>query len=89
MTTAFKMTNKARFAARSLAIRYSAFNDALRSGDDENIAFWGEMLIEAQNKAGIEFYTPQKIRDMSDDEQSSRFTMSRGPDGETRLSRQA
>tara|TARA_R110000787_G_scaffold23272_3_gene66800 strand:+ start:553 stop:771 length:219 start_codon:yes stop_codon:yes gene_type:complete len=62
MTTAFKMTNKARFAARSLAVRYDAFNSAKADGDNNGIALWGNLLIEAQEKVGVELYRPDFIR---------------------------
>ena len=67
MTTSLKMTNKARSAARSLAIRYSAFNDATENGDSEMIALCGKLLIESQEEVGVEMYEPDLIRACSDD----------------------
>ena len=62
MTTSFKMTNKARFAARQLAVRYNAFNEAKANGRKDGIRLWGELLIEAQEKVGVELYKPDFIR---------------------------
>jgi hypothetical protein len=67
MTTSLKMTNKARSAARSLAIRYNAFNDASENGDSEMITLWGKLLIESQEEVGVEMYEPDLIRARSDD----------------------
>ena len=62
MTTAFKMTDKAREAARSLAIRYDAFNSARADGDNNGIALWGDLLIESQEKVGVKLYRSDFIR---------------------------
>jgi hypothetical protein len=62
MTTSLKMTKKARFAARQLAVRYNAFNDAIEDGLKDRIRFWGDGLIESQERVGVELYKPDEIR---------------------------
>lgn len=89
MTTALKMTNEARAAARKLAVIYDAFNDAGKRRNKQSMRLWGNLLIDAQEEVGVELYTPCHIHRVIGDEQPLRFTMSRGPDGETRLNRQA
>lgn len=49
-----KMTNKARKAAHSLAVIYSAYNAAVSNDLDREIKIWGEMLLKAQDETGIE-----------------------------------
>lgn len=41
--------------ARSLAVRYAAFTEADMS-DHEEIAFWGRLLLEMQEKTGIDLH---------------------------------
>jgi len=47
------MTNKARFAARRLAIAYDAFHEARKEGRNSGIVIWGDALIEAQEQIGV------------------------------------
>jgi len=56
------MTNKARAAARSLAVAYDAFNTARKCNDDNAIRVWGNMLIDAQRATGVELYEEANIR---------------------------
>lgn len=64
MTTAVKMSNKARSVARSLAVTYEAYTDAVRSRDNSGIRIWGELLLKNQNKAGVELHDPCHLRKM-------------------------
>jgi hypothetical protein len=57
-----KMTNKARDAARSLAVSYEAFEDARRLESDSGIRTWGDILLRAQEQTGIELYDPSLIQ---------------------------
>lgn len=57
-----KMTNKARAAARTLAIAYDAFNSAKAEGRNNGVAVWGDSLIRAQEEMGVELYCPDMIR---------------------------
>lgn len=51
--------NKAQ--AKSLAVRYHAFLDAVANNDDEGIIVWGPMLSEIQTEARIEMVGPNTI----------------------------
>jgi len=58
-----RMTNKARAAARSLAIAYDAFNDAKAAKSPSGLSVWGNRLIEVQEEIGIELFSARLIRD--------------------------
>ena len=66
-----KMTNKARTAARSLAVAYDAYNEARNERRSSGISVWGERLIEAQEETGIELYAPRLIRHVIADNRAS------------------
>ena len=40
-------------AAKSLAVRYDAYNSACNAGDDNGIIVWGSALIESLDETGI------------------------------------
>jgi len=48
-------------AAKSLAVRYHAFASADFENSNE-IAIWGEMLLEAQAETGIEMYPTNVLK---------------------------
>ena len=56
------MTKKARTAARTLAVAYDAYNNAVEAKNDNAIYVWGEILIDAQRATGIEMYEESNIR---------------------------
>jgi len=56
------MTNKARAAAKSLAVEYLGAHEALTNGDDEGIVVWGGMLLRTQQEIGVEVYTDKWLR---------------------------
>jgi hypothetical protein len=64
METKIEMTDTARYAARSLAIDYDAFNRAMKSGDRKNITLLGNSLIKSQQEVGVEIYKPHFIRNV-------------------------
>lgn len=51
--------NKAQ--AKSLAVRYHAFLDAVVNNDDEGVIVWGPMLSEIQTEARIEMISAANI----------------------------
>ena len=51
-----KMSNKAKEAAKTLAISFQAYFDAIDSHDTNGIKVWGSMLRDAQIKTGIEVH---------------------------------
>jgi hypothetical protein len=55
------LTNKARNAARDLAVAYAAYHEASRADDYNSIIVWGRMLIEAQTALGIGLADPANI----------------------------
>ena len=63
---AIQMTNKARDAARSLAIAYDAYHEAKKEGRNSGIVVWGDALIEAQDQIGVFLLDPANIRTIID-----------------------
>lgn len=47
--------------AKSLAVRYHAFLDAMHADDIDGIILWGPMLAEIQNVTRIEMVGPNTI----------------------------
>jgi len=57
-----KMTNKARQAARDLAVTYSSYNEAISNNSDSSIKIWGGMLLESQDETGIELIESKLLK---------------------------
>lgn len=66
MTAARLTISKARELARSLAVEYEGYHDALRRNDDNSICVWGEMLLATQNAIGVNLHKPEGVRRMID-----------------------
>lgn len=56
------MSKAAQEAARSLAVRYRMFHEAVRTGEDKRLA--AEMLLEAQDKTGVELMPRWVLTDL-------------------------
>ena len=56
------MTPEARDAARSLAICYEAFLQARRSWRPNEVVVWGESLIRAQERVGVQLQCPDNVQ---------------------------
>jgi hypothetical protein len=48
-----KMTNKARDAARSLAVCYHEYCEAIRLKQSKEVSFWGNLLFIRQKEVGV------------------------------------
>lgn len=48
-------------AARQLAVRYCAYQDAVRAWDPQGTRVWGGLLLEIQDETGVEFYPRSDI----------------------------
>ena len=62
-----------RADAKALAIRYDAYNDARRTAERRptpanwnTVACWAQMLLDTQEKTGIEMFEPGTIERMRD-----------------------
>jgi hypothetical protein len=66
MTKALRLSAKARAAAKQLAIRFDAFNEACREERYSGIISWGFMLQRAQLELGVEVIKNDHIERMVD-----------------------
>ena len=56
-----RMSQKARDAAKSLAVAYAAFHEAADKKNYNGVIVWGRLLLEAQIETGIQMHTPSII----------------------------
>jgi hypothetical protein len=51
--------------AKDLAVRYSSFNEAYKSKDNEGMWIWGDMLQASQEATGIFMYDMQILKNFT------------------------
>lgn len=59
-----KMSNKAKQAARALAVSYNAFMKAVNEDDNNGKCVWGRILIHDQNLLDINIIGSGNIEDV-------------------------
>ena len=64
MTTKIRLSAEARKAAKSLAVAYSAWHQAVQSEDDNGKIIWGERLLERMAQLNIDLADVQNTRDI-------------------------
>ena len=56
-----RMSQKARDAAKTLAVAYAAYHEAIERKNLNGICVYGRMLLEAQIDTGVQMHTPSLI----------------------------
>jgi len=71
--------------AKELAVRYSAFIEAMRTADDLGMVIWGDMLNKSQDETGIALMDAENTSRMVGYARARRLEAEKAKEKETAL----